>query len=215
MVTLTIISDPICPWCLIGKTRLDAALAQAPAQPFAIRWRPFQLNPDMPPQGMDRRAYLEAKFGGPSGAVRVYGAIAETAAQDGLTLDFARIARTPNTLDAHRVLAWAGDGARQHALAQALFERYFQQGQDIGDHAVLAQAAASVGMDGAAVAARLATGEGRAETLAQDAQARAMGVTGVPAFVIADRHLVSGAQPSDFWLRAIDAFGRAAALQEG
>lgn len=215
MVTLTIISDPICPWCLIGKARLDAALAQAPAYPFSIRWRPFQLNPDMPAGGMDRRAYLAAKFGGPAGAARVYGAIAETAAQDGLTLDFDRIARTPNTRDAHRTLRWAGDGARQHALAQALFARYFMLGEDIGDHAVLAEAAASVGMEGAAVAARLATDEDRVAIVAEDAQARAIGVTGVPAFVIADRYLVSGAQPTDFWLRAIDEFGRVAALEEG
>lgn len=215
MTTLAIISDPICPWCLIGKARLDAALAEAPESPFAIRWRPFQLNPDMPAEGMDRRAYLTAKFGGAAGAARVYDAIAETAARDGLTLDFDGIARTPNTLDAHRVLRWAGDGARQHALAQALFERYFQRGEDIGDHAVLASAAASVGMDAPQTAARLATEEDRAATLAEDAQARAMGLTGAPAFVIADRYLVNGAQPADFWRRAIDTFARAAPVEEG
>ncbi|PKP64745.1 MAG: polyketide biosynthesis protein [Alphaproteobacteria bacterium HGW-Alphaproteobacteria-8] len=215
MVTLTIISDPICPWCLIGKTRLDAALSARPDHPFRIVWRPFQLNPDMPPRGADRRAYLEAKFGGPSGAARVYGAIAQTAAQDGLTLNFDGIARTPNTIDAHRVIRWAGDGARQHALAQALFEAYFQRGLDIGAPDVLADAAAAVGMDRALIAARLATDEDRAAIRAQDAQAREMGVTGVPAFVIADRYRVSGAQPTDFWLRAIDEFSRVAAAQEG
>lgn len=215
MVTLTILSDPICPWCYIGKARLDAALAARAYHPFSIAWRPFQLNPDMPAEGVDRRSYLEAKFGGPEGAARVYGAIEATAAGDGLTMRFDRIARTPNTLDAHRAIRWARDGAHQHALAQTLFERYFVEGADIGDRAVLAEAANQVGMDGAEIAARLASDEDSAAVRAEDAKARASGVNGVPAFVIDGRYRVSGAQPTDFWLRAIDEIGRADARREG
>ena len=108
MVKLDIISDPICPWCYIGKTLLDQALAQRPDHPFEIEWHPFQLNPDMPAEGMDRRDYLETKFGGKDGAIRAYAPVLERAEAAGLTIDFAAIKRTPNTLDAHRLLHWAG-----------------------------------------------------------------------------------------------------------
>ena len=108
MVKLDIISDPICPWCYIGKTLLDQAMAQRPDHPFEIEWHPFELNPDMPAEGMDRRDYLETKFGGKEGAIRAYAPVLERAEAAGLTIDFAAIKRTPNTLDAHRLLHWAG-----------------------------------------------------------------------------------------------------------
>ena len=107
MVKLDIISDPICPWCYIGKTLLDEALKKRPDHPFTVEWHPYQLNPDMPPEGMDRHAYLEAKFGGKQGAVKAYAPVLERAEQAGLTIDFAAIKRTPNTLDAHRLIHWA------------------------------------------------------------------------------------------------------------
>ena len=115
MVKLDILSDPICPWCLIGKTQLDRALEAAPDHPFEIEWHPFQLNPDMPAGGMDRREYLETKFGGRDQAVAVYARIAEAAEAAGIEIDFARISRTPNTLDAHRMIHWAGLEGRQTA----------------------------------------------------------------------------------------------------
>jgi len=121
MVTLDIISDPICPWCYIGKTLLDRALAERPRHPFTLRWQPFQLNPEMPTGGMDRRAYLEAKFGGREGAVTAYMPVMERAEQAGLKIDFAAIARTPSTLDAHRLIHWAGVEDRQMPVAMALF----------------------------------------------------------------------------------------------
>ncbi len=204
MVKLDIISDPICPWCYIGKVRLDRALEQRPDHPFDIRWRVFQLNPDMPREGMDRQAYLEAKFGGPEGAAQVYGRIEQVAREAGLDIDFSRIARTPNTLDAHRLLRWAGVEGRQTLVANQLFHRYFRKGEDIGDHAVLVDVAKTVGMD-AEVTARLLEGEADlAEVRAEDEQARQMGITGVPTFIVGGEYVVQGAQDTDLWLRVID-----------
>ncbi|MFP4451222.1 MAG: DsbA family oxidoreductase, partial [Rhodosalinus sp.] len=151
MVKLDILSDPICPWCYIGKAQLDRALEAEPDHPFQIEWHPFQLNPDMPPEGMDRRAYLEAKFGGQDGAVKVYSQIAEHAEAAGLSIDWSKIERTPNTLDAHRLIGWAGIEGCQTAVASALFRAYFQDGRDIGDHEVLADIADARGMDASVV----------------------------------------------------------------
>ena len=137
MVKLDILSDPICPWCYIGKANLDRALEAHPDHPFVIEWHPFQLNPDMPPEGMDRRAYLEAKFGGREAAVQVYARIAEAAKAAGLSIAFDKIERTPNTLDAHRLIHWAGVEGRQTAVVTRLFKAYFEAGQDIGDRDVL------------------------------------------------------------------------------
>lgn len=202
--TLDILSDPICPWCYIGKSRLDAALEQRPDHPFLIRWRPFQLNPDMPPEGMDRTAYLEQKFGGPEGAARVYGQIEQVAKSAGLDIDFAAMKRTPNTIDALRLLRWAGIEGRQSLVANQLFHRYFRKGEDIGDHAVLVDVARTVGMD-PEVTARLLEGDADlAETRDEDRQAREMGVSGVPTFLIGGRYVVTGAQETETWLRIID-----------
>jgi predicted DsbA family dithiol-disulfide isomerase len=108
MIKLDIMSDPICPWCYIGKTHLEKALAEHPDHPFTVEWHPFQLNPDMPAEGMDRRVYLERKFGGKAEAIKVYSQIEQTAASLGLPIDFAAMKRTPNTIDAHRLIHWAG-----------------------------------------------------------------------------------------------------------
>ena len=144
---LDILSDPICPWCYIGKTHLDVVLAERPDHPFEIEWHPFQLNPDMPPEGMDRRAYLEAKFGGRDGALRAYAPVIEAAEAAGLDIAWDRIARTPNTLDAHRLIHWAGIEGRQIAAVSQLFDAYFLRGEDIGDREVLADLSERIGMD--------------------------------------------------------------------
>ena len=127
MVKLDIISDPICPWCYIGKTKLFRALEKHPDHPFTIEWHPFQLNPDMPAEGMDRREYLELKFGGKEGAVSVYGQIAQAAEETGLNIDFAAIERTPNTMNAHRLIHWAGIEGKQTAIVDALFKAFFER----------------------------------------------------------------------------------------
>ena len=204
MVKLVIISDPICPWCYIGKTCLDKALVDRPDHPFEIEWHPFQLNPDMPKEGMDRREYLERIFGGKQGAISVYGQIADRAEAAGLNLNLEGIKRTPNTLDAHRVIHWAGIEGRQMDVSMALFRAYFEDGRDIGDHDVLADIADSAGMDAATVRKLLASDADREETAAKDAAFRKMGVTGVPCFIVNGQHAVPGCQPSDLWVKVID-----------
>jgi predicted DsbA family dithiol-disulfide isomerase len=204
MVKLDILSDPICPWCWIGKAGLDAAMAEQPDHPFTIEWHPFQLNPDMPREGMDRRAYLEAKFGGREGAARAYAPVVERAAEAGLDLHLDRIATTPNTLDAHRLIHWAGIEGRQTAAVSALFKAYFTDGRDIGDRDVLADIADAIEMD-ASVVRRLLASDADLDGIRQrDAHSREMGVTGVPTFIVAQQHAVPGAQSKEMWLKVIE-----------
>ena len=204
MVTLDIISDPICPWCYIGKTLLDQALAERPRHPFTIRWHPFQLNPDMPAEGMDRRAYLEAKFGGKEGAVKAYLPVMERAEAAGLKINFEAIARTPSTLDAHRLIHWAGIEDRQMPVAMSLFRAYFEEGRDIGQPEVLADIADSAGMDAAVVLKLLKSDADKDLIRDQDARFRKMGITGVPTFIVAGQHAVPGCQPPELWIKVID-----------
>lgn len=200
---LDIMSDPICPWCYIGKAHLDRALAAAPDHPFIIEWHPFQLNPDMPPEGMDRRAYLEGKFGGKDGAAKAYAPVVEHAEAAGLNIDFEGMQRTPNTLDAHRLIHWAGIEGRQTAAVSALFKAYFVEARDIGDHEVLADIADSVGMDASVVARLLASDADRDDIVARDTHSRGMGINSVPTFIVDGRHAVPGAQPPELWAKVI------------
>jgi len=203
-IRLEILSDPICPWCYIGKAGLDAALERRAGHPFAVSWHPYQLNPDMPPEGMDRRDYLQTRFGPPEAVVKLYLPVQEAAERAGLPIDFAKITRTPSTLDAHRLIHWAGLEGVQTRVVSALFRAYFAEGRDIGDRAVLADLAAGAGMDRAAVA-RLLAGDADVEGVhGADRTARARGVRGVPCFVIGGEYVVTGAQPTDFWLQVID-----------
>lgn len=202
-VRLEIWSDPICPWCYIGKALLDRALEAAPDHPFAIEWRPFQLNPDMPPEGMDRRAYLEAKFGGQQGAVEAYMPVAQAAEAAGLDIDLASIARTPNTLQAHRLIRWAGLEGRQTPVVAAIFRGYFREGRDIGDIATLVGIGSDAGMDGALLARLFASDADRAAVAEEDAAARARGIRAVPTFIIGDTYAVPGAQPVHLWAQVI------------
>ena len=204
MVTLDIMSDPICPWCFIGKTQLDKALEARGDTPFTIRWHPFQLNPEMPAEGMDRQTYLEAKFGGPEGAKTAYAPVHEHAKAAGLALNLEAIKRTPNTRHAHRLIHWAEIEERQTEVVQALFEAYFVEGRDIGDTEVLSDIADSAGMDAALVSRLLASDADVQEIVERDAAARGMGVTSVPTFIVAGQHAVPGAQPPELWTKVID-----------
>ncbi len=204
MIKLDIISDPICPWCFIGKTHLERALAAEPDHPFVIEWHPFQLNPEMPVEGMDRRAYLEGKFGGKENAVRVYGQIAEHAETAGVEIDFAGIKRTPNTLNAHRLIHWAGIESKQNAIVDALFAAYFQEGRDIGDVEVLADIADSAGLDAPTISRLLGSDADLQMIKDRDAHSREMGVNSVPTFIIDNRHAVPGAQQPDLWVQVIN-----------
>lgn len=203
MVRLDIISDPICPWCFIGKAQLDRAIAETGVNPFDIAWRIFQLNPDMPPEGMDRRSYLEAKFGGPERAREIYARIEKAAAEAGVEVHFDRIGRTPNTMDAHRLIRWSGTTGHQHELVGRLFVDYFELGCDISDHEVLIDAAASIGME-REVVARLLSGDADRDQLREEDEAvRRVGVNGVPCFIVGGRHVLQGAQPAETWAAVI------------
>lgn len=203
MIKLDIISDPICPWCYIGKANLDRALEACGDHPFVIEWHPFQLNPAMPANGMDRRTYLENKFGGQKGAIEVYSRIDDAAKVAGMDINWPGITRTPNTLDAHRLIHWAGIEGRQTPVVAALFGAYFKDGRDIGEAQVLCDIAARCGMD-AAMVRQLLDGDGDVQDIkVRDAHSREMGVTGVPTFIVAGQAVVSGARPPDFWAEVI------------
>lgn len=209
MTTLDIISDPICPWCYIGKAKLDRALEAAPDHPFEIQWRPFQLNPDMPAEGMDRREYLELKFGGREGALKVYGEIAKTAEETGLDIAFDKITRTPNTIDAHRLIHWARVEERQTLVVSQLFKRFFREGQDISDREVLVDIAKTVGMD-PDLTSRLLSGDSDLKDIrAEDRKAREMGIQGVPCFIVGANYVVNGAQSTELWAKVINEINEA------
>ena len=202
-IKLDIMSDPICPWCYIGKAHLDRALESEPDHPFAIEWHPFQLNPDMPAEGMDRRAYLEGKFGGKEGVVRAYAPVVEHAEKAGLKINFEAMQRTPNTLNAHRLIHWAGIEGRQTAAVSALFKAYFVDARDIGDAEVLADIADGIEMDASVVTRLLATDEDMEDIRKRDAHSREMGINSVPTFIVGGRHAVPGAQPPELWKKVL------------
>ena len=204
MVKLDIISDPICPWCYIGKTYLDRALEAAVDHPFTIEWQPFQLNPDMPAEGMDRRAYLEGKFGGKERAVQAYLPVHEHAEKAGIPMNLDDIKRTPNTIDAHRMIHWAGIEGRQTAMVSALFKAYFVEGRDIGDHDTLADIADALEMDASVILRLLQSDSDVQETRERDAAFREMGVSSVPTFIVDGKHAVPGAQPPELWTKVIE-----------
>jgi len=204
MVKLDIMSDPICPWCLIGKAQLERALEARPDHPFIIEWHPFQLNPDMPAEGADRRTYLEQKFGGKERAVQIYAKIAAHAQEAGIEINFEGIQRTPNTLDAHRLIHWAGIEGVQDRIVSSLMRAYFQEGRDIGDRDTLADIADSAGLDAAVIGKLLDSAADREDIIARDTAARDMGISAVPTFIVAGKHAVPGAQSTEVWLRVID-----------
>ncbi len=214
MVKLDILSDPICPWCYIGKANLDAALIDFPDHPFIIEWHPFQLNPDMPPEGVDRRSYLEAKFGGKDGAVSAYKPVVEKAEETGLEINFEKIDRTPNTIDTHRMIHWAGIEKRQTFVVDLLFKAYFVDGRDISDHEVLADVADAADMDATLVRRLLATDEDTADIRARDAHSREMGISAVPTLIVANQHAVPGAQPPETWRNVISEIMEQIAAQD-
>jgi predicted DsbA family dithiol-disulfide isomerase len=190
---IDIVSDAVCPWCYIGKRRLEKALQMAPQPDLQIGWRPFQLNPELPPEGIDRQAYIEAKFGtrDRAAAHRRVAAIGESV---GIPFAFDLIKRTPNTILAHRLIRYAARENLQDAVVETLFRGYFIEGQDIGDAQALAELAASAGLDADKVAAYLAGNEDEETIRSEDAFARQIGISGVPCFIIDRQYAISGAQ---------------------
>ncbi len=212
-ITVDIVSDTVCPWCYVGKRRFEGALARRPPDlEVYVGWRPFQLNPDMPAEGMDRKAYLAAKFGGDERAEHIYSAIREAGASTGLDFDFSRMARQPNTLDSHRLIDRAGRAAEdsggrpglQDAVVERLFRACFMEGRDIGDRETLADLAADAGMDAAETRAYLDSDEDVERIRQEDLMARQMGIQGVPCFIVNRQYAVSGAQEPAVFLKAFE-----------
>jgi predicted DsbA family dithiol-disulfide isomerase len=204
MTTIDIFSDPVCPWCLIGRAHLMAALAARPGHGLTIAWHPFQLDPDIPAEGVARQPHMEAKFGGAAAVARANAQVEAAAAQAGVAVDIAAITRRPNTFNAHRLIHWAGLEARQDAVVAGLVRAYWAEGRDIGAAEVLADIAEKAGMERAAVTRLFASNADADEVAAREAHARARGLRAVPTFVIGNAHAVEGAQPAEFWLRVID-----------
>jgi predicted DsbA family dithiol-disulfide isomerase len=196
-IEIEIFSDVICPWCFIGKRRLDQVLATDLGVDVVVRWRPYQLYPDIPPEGLDREAYLVRRYGADADRARVPSRIAEEAGGEGIVMRYDRIDRMPNTLPAHRLLDWSYASSRQHELADALFEAYFCAGNDVGDLAVLASIAASVGLSESEALDYLESEAGADEVRAQLERGIEKGVTGVPGYLIAGGFLLPGAQTSE------------------
>lgn len=192
-----VFSDFICPWCYIGVHRLDVARAREDAPPIEILWRPFELNPDMPVGGMDRQEYRSAKFGSWERSRHLDAGTEDAGRPDGLTFRYDLMRRTPNTFDAHRVVAMAGEQGLADAMVRRLLRAYFVEGYDIGDHRALAGLAADVGLDPEVVTSGLAGDAQRAPVRQQLARGRQIGISGVPAFVAGGQYAVTGAQPDD------------------
>jgi predicted DsbA family dithiol-disulfide isomerase len=203
MIRLDIFSDPVCPWCYIGKANLDRALEAHADHPFRIEWHPFQLNPDMPAEGVDKYDYLAAKFG-EDRLVQMHLRLKEASRAAGAEIDPDTPRRMPNTLNAHRLIHWAGLEGRQTAVVSAIMRAYWREGRDIGNAAVLADIAAAAGMDPAVTARLLASDADADDIRARDSDARAKGVSAVPTFLIAQHYVVSGAQPPEVWARVIE-----------
>ncbi len=203
-ITIDVISDVVCPWCYVGKKRLEAALAMLPERSFAIFWRPFQLDPTIPKEGMPRKTYLERKFGDPERLAQIHAPLIEIGKVEGIPFAFDRITRSPNTLDAHRLIRWAHEAGRQNEMVTRLFALYFTEGADIGNREVLIKAAAEVGLDGALVTQLLATEADLDPVIAEINAAGKMGITGVPTFIFASRFAISGAHPAETIRKAIE-----------
>jgi predicted DsbA family dithiol-disulfide isomerase len=198
------ISDTICPWCFIGKRRLTRAMALRPDIAFDVRYRPYRLDPGVPREGVDRKAYLTARFGADAKLAEAHAAIAAEGAKEGIAFDWAAIRKTPNTVDSHRLIRWAEAQGVQDEVVEHLFVAYFENGEDIGDIRVLADIADLCGMDGAEVADLLESDADIALVEREDQLAREMGVTGVPAMIFANRIAVSGAREPDVLAMVID-----------
>lgn len=191
---IDIFSDVVCPWCFIGKRRLERALAERPQEQVEIHWRAFQLNPDMPVQGMPRQTYLQTKFGGPERAAQIYETIRENGRKEGLDFQFEKIGTTPNTVRAHRLIRFASERGASDALVEKLFTGYFYDGRNIGDVEALADIAEDAGLDRDEAIAFLNGNESVADVLAETRFAYENGINGVPCFIFDRRYALAGAQ---------------------
>ncbi len=203
VLTIDVVSDIVCPWCYLGKKRLESALAEE-RRPIAVRWRPYQLDPTIPEGGLDRREYMTKKFGKSDRLQAIHDNLVRLGAEVGLAFAFDRIKRAPNTLDAHRLIRWAQSAGKQDEVVDRLFEAYFMEGRDIGDRVVLTDIARDSGLDAGVVEKLLAEDADKDAVRREIAEAQAIGVAGVPFFVFAGRLAVPGAQDVALMRRAMD-----------
>jgi len=211
-ITIDVVSDPVCPWCFVGKRRLERAIEQLPEFEFSVAWRPFQLNPDMPREGRNRQEYYREKFGEERANMMLSG-LSDTGADEGITFGRDPEAMAPNTLSAHVLIHWASrdDNIDVTALTEKIFSAHHEACEDIGDHEVLVRIAGEVGMDTETVRAQLAAGTDEEAVQAAIGQAAQMGVSGVPFFVVNGKYGISGAQPPE---SLVSAFNQIAAEGE-
>jgi predicted DsbA family dithiol-disulfide isomerase len=203
-LTVEVYSDIVCPWCYVGKRRLERALAQLNGGAQArITWRPFQLNPTMPSDGMDRAAYLKAKFGSLEAFGRIEEQLFAAGVEERIPFAFENIQRTPNTYAAHRLVWYAAQQGKQDEVVETLFRTYFLEGQNIGDVKTLMHVAAEAGLDRTETETFLASETGMVEVKAEEAVGRRLGIRSVPHFVFNGSLSISGAQPPDIFVSAI------------
>jgi predicted DsbA family dithiol-disulfide isomerase len=201
---IEVVFDLVCPWCFLGVRRLRRALRARPDVRAELVWRPFLLNPDLAPQGVPRHEYLVRKFGGEERARRLHGTIAELGRAEGIEFRFDRIRRVPHSLDAHRLVRWAGRFGAADTMVDALFEAYFTEGVDVGDAAALAAVATRQGLDGIAARRFLATVAESEAVHTDNLRAHRLGINGVPCFVVGGRHAIAGAQEPEVLDRLLD-----------
>jgi predicted DsbA family dithiol-disulfide isomerase len=201
---IDVVSDTVCPWCFIGKRRLSRALEMRPEIAFDVQWRPYQLDPNIPREGVDRATYMKAKFGDGPRVEAMGEALKAEGLREGIAFAFDKIDRRPNTIDSHRLIRWAANVGLQDAVVERLFAAYFLEGRDIGDAAVLEFLAADAGMDSLQVAELLAEDADRAAVEREAKLAGEMGITGVPTFIFASKYVISGAREPDVLVQVID-----------
>lgn len=206
--------DAVCPWCYIGKRRLEQMLADRGNPALGINWQPFLLNPELPSTGIDRNAYLAGKFGSESRIRRIYGAIADVGLSVEIGFNFETIRHTPNSIDAHRLVRFAAKEDKAEEAVEALFEGYFVEGMNIGEAEVLATIASRIGLDAIALTSHLESDEGIAEIFEANAKAHRLGINGVPSYVFNGNMIISGAQEENVLSRMLDAAMAEAELEE-
>ena len=203
-MNVIIVSDTVCPWCFVGKRRFERALAERPQITLDIEWRPFQLNPQMPAEGLDRKTYMRAKLGSDEQAKEIYQAIEQAGDAENIPFAFDAMTRVPNTVASHRLISWSLQFGRQDSVVEGLFRCYFEDGKDIGDIDVLAAAAGEAGLDEADAAAYLASDEGVEQTITESQEAQQRGISGVPCFIFDGKYAVSGAQGPEVFAQVFD-----------
>lgn len=203
-LVIDVVSDVVCPWCYLGKRRLEQAIRLRPDRPVAVRWHPFQLDATIPPEGIDRKLYMERKFGTGGRLAEIHQRLTALGAEAGIRFDFEAIRRSPNTRDAHRLLRLAATEGVQGSVAEALFAAFFERGLDIGDRSVLVDIAGICGLDARVVGEMLSGDDLVSDVEAEIRMAQEMGVQGVPFFIIAGRYAISGAEAAETLASAMD-----------